>query len=215
MTDMTLFLSHLTAEYVQMASILSSLFEISWSIASYNRALRRSTPNKRNATRFATIVQFLWRFCTISSRVLAVGLFISEFSYWVCPVAIGHWGIMTIWLMHQQTRFCDTDTGEARPCQEYLFNMIIGAIYLFCFVNVKDEPTRYKYLAYYLIAFVQNISFIVLWYLKSDPLKWYHIPALIAVVAAFLLGILLMLIYYWFLHPNGRPLWINRAARCC
>jgi hypothetical protein len=93
--------------------------------------------------------------------------------------------------------------------------MIIGAIYLFCFLNVKDEPTRYKYLSYYIIAFAENISLILLWYFKNDPTKWYHIPALVAVISAFAAGILFMLIYYWFFHPNGRPLWINRAARCC
>jgi hypothetical protein len=198
-----------------MAAIISSLIELSWSIASYNRALRRSTPDKRNTTRFGTILQFLWRVCTIGSRVLAVALFMSEYSYWLCPIGIGHWGVMTIWIMHQQTRFCDNDRGDPRPCHEYLFNMIIGAIYLFCFLNVKDEPTRYKYLSYYTIAFAENISLILLWYIKSDPTKWYHTPALVTVISAFFAGILFMLIYYWFFHPNGRPLWINRAARCC
>ncbi|CAG2103222.1 unnamed protein product [Medioppia subpectinata] len=206
---------NLSKEYVQMAAIISSLFEMSWSMASYNRALRRSTPNKLNVSRMATITHFLWRFCTIGSRVLAIALFTSEYSYWVCPVAIGHWGVMTIWIMHQQTRFCDSERGDQRPCHEYVFNMIVGAIYLFCFLNVKDEPTRYKYLSFYTIVFSENISFIILWYVRSDPLNWYHTPALATVLGAFGVGMLLMLIYYWFLHPNGRPLWVNRAARCC
>ncbi|XP_054153676.1 XK-related protein 6-like [Oppia nitens] len=206
---------NISKEYVQMSAIITSLLSMSWSLAQYNRALRRVSNDKLNMSRMATIVQFLWRFCTIGSRVLAVALFISEYSYWVCPVAIGHWGIMTIWVMHQQTRFCDSERGDPRPCFEYMFNMMIGAIYLFCFINVKDEPTRYKYLSFYIIVFSENLSFIILWYIRSDPIKWYHMSALVTVLGAFGCGILLMLIYYWFFHPNGRPLWINRAARCC
>ncbi|RWS27213.1 hypothetical protein B4U80_04591 [Leptotrombidium deliense] len=190
---------------------MSSLFEISWSLASYHRALRRSVPEKRNMTKLATLVV---------SRVVAIALFTSEYGYWLLPFAVGHWGVMTIWVMHQGTRFCDTERGDPRPCEEYLFNMVVGAIYLICFLNVKDEPTRFKYLAYYLILFFENSILITLWYMKtsSDPLKslfWFHAPAFATVISAFCMGIVFMLIYYRFLHPNGRPLWINRAARCC
>ncbi|KAI1295616.1 XK-related protein 6 [Halotydeus destructor] len=205
---------------VQMACIVTSLVELSWSIASYQRALRRSVAEKRNMPKMGTVLQFTWRLFTLSSRSLAIALFASEFGYWLLPVAIGHWGIMTIWVMHQGTRFCDTEDGQSRPCHEYLLNMVIGAIYLLCFLNVKDEPTRYKYTAFYVITFVENVALVTLWYLKmaADPLKvhlWYTVPALSYVVSAFFAGILFMLMYYRFFHPNGKPLWINRAARCC
>ena len=126
----------------QVACIASSLFEISWSLASYQRALRRSVPDKRNMTKMGTLLQFAWRFLTISSRSVAIALFASAYGLWLVPVAIGHWGVMTVWVMHQGTRFCDTERGEPKQCQEYLLNMVIGAIYLLCFLNVKDEPTR-------------------------------------------------------------------------
>lgn len=122
--------------------------------------------------------------------------------------------------MHQGTRFCDTESGEQRPCHEYLFNMVIGAIYLLCFLNVKDEPTRYKYCAFYVIAFVENTTLISLWYLRvaGDPLRvtlWYLVPSMAGVVGAFCAGMIFMFLYYRFFHPNGKPLWVNRAARCC
>lgn len=198
-----------------MTAIIASLFELSWSLSSYHRSLRRSVPDKKNMTHCGAFLQFIWRFFTIGSRIIAVALFTAEYGYWICPIAIGHWGIMTIWIMHQGTRFCDNKLGEPRPCQEYLFNMILGTIYFFCFLNVKDEPTRYKYLSYYIISFIENASLILLWYIKSDPNKWYHIPALVGVFGAFAAGIMFMFIYYWCFHPNGRPLWVNRAARCC
>ncbi|XP_013775682.2 XK-related protein 4-like [Limulus polyphemus] len=200
---------------IQLASIVASLFELSWSLASYHRALRQSVENKRNMTWSGMSVQFLWRYCTTAARVLSLALFASEYGYWMFPVCIGHWGIMTVWVMHQQTSFCDSETGEKRQCEEYLFNMAIGAVYLFCFLNVKDEPTRLKYLAYYIIVFIENSLMIILWYLRTDPSVWYHLPALICVFLSFSLGITFMLLFYRFCHPETNIPYRNRPATCC
>ncbi|XP_076319297.1 XK-related protein 4-like isoform X2 [Tachypleus tridentatus] len=89
----------------QVASVISSLFELSWALAFYQRALRRSVLDKKNMTRIGTALQFLWRFCTIGARVLALALFTSEYKLWIVPVCVGHWGIMTVWIMHQHTDF--------------------------------------------------------------------------------------------------------------
>ncbi|CAN8031204.1 unnamed protein product, partial [Ixodes persulcatus] len=121
----------------QLASVGSSLFELCWSLASYHRALRRSVPDKQNMSRLGSALQFLWRLGTVAARSAALSLFASQYKYWLFPACIGHWGVMTVWVMHQGTRFCDGDSGRPRPCREYLFNMLIGAIYLFCFLNVK------------------------------------------------------------------------------
>ncbi|KAH7972047.1 hypothetical protein HPB52_005818 [Rhipicephalus sanguineus] len=199
----------------QLGSVGSSLFELCWSLASYHRALRRSVPDKHNMSRTGSALQFLWRLGTVASRAGALALFASQYKYWLLPACIGHWGVMTVWVMHQGTRFCDSDAGRPRPCREYLFNMLIGAIYLFCFLNVKDEPTRYKYSAYYVIAFLENTALIVLWYFRADPVLWYRLPLLVGVIGSFAVGILFMLIYYRFFHPNGRLPLYNPIARCC
>ncbi|XP_077522823.1 XK-related protein 6-like [Amblyomma americanum] len=199
----------------QLGSVGSSLFELCWSLASYHRALRRSVPDKHNMSRLGSALQFFWRLGTVASRAGALALFASQYKYWLLPACIGHWGVMTVWVMHQGTRFCDSDAGRPRPCREYLFNMLIGAIYLFCFLNVKDEPTRYKYSAYYVIAFLENTALIVLWYFRADPALWYRLPLLIGVIGSFVVGILFMLIYYRFFHPNGRLPLYNPIARCC
>ncbi|XP_076308740.1 XK-related protein 4-like [Tachypleus tridentatus] len=200
---------------IQLASVAASLFELSWSLVFYHRALRQSVESKRNITWRGMSVQFLWRYCTTAARVLSLGLFASEYGYWMFPVCIGHWGIMTVWVMHQQTSFCDSETGEKRQCEEYLFNMVIGAVYLFCFLNVKDEPTRLKYLTYYIIVFIENSSMIILWYLRTDPSLWYHLPALICVFVSFSLGITFMLLFYRFCHPETNIPCRNRPATCC
>ncbi|XP_022237502.1 XK-related protein 4-like [Limulus polyphemus] len=205
----------LTTVCLQVASVSSSLFDLSWTLAFYQRALRRSVANKKNMTRTGTALQFIWRFCTIGARVFALALFASQYKLWLVPVCVGHWGIMTVWIMHQQTHFCDSETGEQRQCEEYLFNMVIGAIYLICFLNVKDEPTRYKVTAYYVIVFLENVTFTVLWYMRTEPTVWYHLPAFVGVFTSSLFGVSIMIVYYRFCHPNGRLPAKNRRAGCC
>lgn len=253
-------------EHILIFVLISSLFELSWSIASYHRALRRSTPDKRSLSPIGTLLQFAWHGSMLGSRVLAIALFVTRFTYWLVPIAIGHWGVMTIWVMHQGTHFFPPD----HLVREYTANMAIGAIYLFTFINVKDEPTRFKYLWYYCVVGAENIIFALLWWLGvahpfgqqllqqqlyydaddelSDlptnmllnaTMSGIQTPAppalvmpnttspeyslvilalfmsIVPVAALFVLGLVLMQIYYWFAHPNGRPLWINKAARCC
>ena len=194
----------------------TSLAQISWSLCCWQRAARRMTPGKRNMTKTGTILQFMWRFLTIGSRIAAVVLFTSRFGCWIVPVAVGHWGVMSVWIMHQGTRFCDDPaTGEPRVCREYLLDMAIAASYLLCFLPVKDEPTRYKYTAFYAITFAENTVLTLSWYFGlSDPL-WFQVPALVWVFGSFGLGLFFMLLYYRYFHPNGKLLRVNRTASCC
>lgn len=202
-------------EYVQVTVILVTLFEIGWSISSHHRALRRSSLSKRNLSASGVMVQFVWHCTNVCSRILAISLFVHQFSYWICPISIGHWGVMSIWVMHQGTHFFDDHHGKVRLCPEYLFNMLIGAIYLFVFINVKDEPTRYKYAAFYSITFAENILFSLLWMFSVDADLHFRLVFVGAVVVLFLLSMIFMQIYYWIFHPNGHPLLVNKAARCC
>ena len=174
------------------------------------------TVGKRNMTKTGTVLQFMWRCCTIGSRVAAVTLFASRFGFWLVPVAIGHWGVMTVWIMHQGTRVCDEgQSGDGRACREYMFDMIIGAIYLICFLPMGHAPTRYKYTAFYAIAFSENTLFTLSWYFCLHDQPWYRLPALVWVFGSFGAGLFFMLLYYRYFHPNGKLLRVNRTASCC
>ncbi len=172
------------------------------------------------------LLQFLWHLGTTAARLLAVALFVSQFGAWLVPVTIGHWGVMTVWIMHQGSAraaghgYSELAEAEAASLSEYAFNMLVGAIYLVQFINVKDEPTRYKYAWYYGIVAAENAALAAAWALRlseSAELEFFplRLPALAAVLAAFALGVTAMQLYYWCAHPSGRPLWANRAARCC
>lgn len=212
------------SEYVQLTVIGCCLFELAWSLASYHRSLRRASLGKRAMSAAGMLLQFFWHLGTTSARLLAVALFISQFGAWLVPITIGHWGVMTVWIMHQGTSNGGYGTvGELEgehSLSEYAFNMLVGAIYLVQFINVKDEPTRYKYGWYYAIVAAENAALAAAWALRlseSAELEffWLRVPALVAVLATFGLGIVAMQLYYWCAHPSGRPLWANKAARCC
>jgi hypothetical protein len=44
---------------------------------------RYTYPDKRNISLVGTLFQFLWHFCSITARVLALSLFASVFPKWI------------------------------------------------------------------------------------------------------------------------------------
>lgn len=200
--------------FMQGTCALSSLFQTTWSITSYNSTLHRTTAGKKTLSGAGKLLQFLWHFCTVGSRACTLALFAREYHFWLFPFCIGHWGVMTVWVMHQQTRLCrKASNGQLRQCREYAGNMVIGIAYVIYYLNVKAEPTRYKYSAYYAVVFAENCVLMTLWFLKNDPGAWYHIPALVAVFSSFTSGVVFMLFYYGFCHRTLKHK--NEKPRCC
>lgn len=110
------------------------------------------------------------------------------------------------------TNFCRQ--SKALEC---LFSAALGLVYIFNFMSVKEGPTRFYYLAFYPICFIQNITATAIWSLEFYHLKPYvklsksTLYILISVpVVSFLLGMIFMGIYYQFLHPNRRHLTSKR-----
>ena len=97
-------------------------------------------------------------------RVIALSLFAAIFPQGIGPACVGHWLIMSTWVVIQNTSACNT------KCEELLFCLVLGAIYIFSFFNAKEERTRYKYLFYYTFCFCENSALMVLWYLYGKEL---------------------------------------------
>ncbi|GIY14733.1 XK-related protein 6 [Caerostris darwini] len=186
----------------QAVNLVSALVELSLAQSAYYRARRRSSPFKLNMTKIGTAVQFFSHCCVIASRVLALAAFASVYHHWIFVFCGFHWFLMTSWLIFLRTSFCVSSTGQPRPLEEFIFNIVIGVIYVFCFVNVKDEPTRWKYATYYFIIWIENLVLVILWYTKVDSDLWFRDPLLISVILGLGGGLILLVIYYRFLHPN-------------
>ncbi len=135
----------------------------------------------------------------ITSRVTSMALFALQFNYYIFPAVVSHWALMTMWLISQNTEFCQT------KAEERFFCGVIAVVHIFCFFNMKEGRTRLRIATYYIIVFFENSAMAVLWYYYSGMYIRlnYGILALSFVWAGFFIGIITMTIYYGCFHPNN------------
>ncbi|XP_055965295.1 LOW QUALITY PROTEIN: XK-related protein 4 [Sorex fumeus] len=177
----------------------ASLVSLAWALASYQKALRDSRDDKQPVGYLAMLIQFCWHFFTIAARVITFALFASVFQLYFGIFIVLHWCVMTFWIVHCETEFCIT------KWEEIVFDMVVGIIYIFSWFNVKEGRTRCRLFAYYLVVLLENAALSALWYLYKSPqiADAFAVPALCVVFSSFLTGVVFMLMYYAFFHPNG------------
>ena len=63
---------------------------------------------------------------------------------------------MTGWVILQNTDFC------SNPWEGRLYNAVVGAIYCFCFFNLKEGRSRHRMSPFYhsTMMVVENLSFL-------------------------------------------------------
>lgn len=150
-----------------------------WALTSYHRSVRFARDDKEKIACIGLVVGFCWHFMSagnfllitltrmyltvmlfcIVSRVLALSLLASILPTWMGVLCGLHWGMMSTWLALSQNQ---TTTCSNR-CEELLLSTALGYAYVFAFISPRDGPTRYVYLAYYLVCFMENIGTLVVW----------------------------------------------------
>ncbi|MEQ2209464.1 XK- protein 4 [Xenoophorus captivus] len=72
-------------------------------------------------------------------------------------------------------------------------------------VQMLDRIIGYRLFIYYLVILVENATLSALWYLYRTPKTTdaFAVPALCVIFSSFLTGLVFMLMYYAFFHPNG------------
>ena len=180
----------------------SSLVSLAWAIVAYTKALRDFSGKGTAISWIGFFLQIMWRMFMVASRVVALVLFASHYTRGVF-VAVGvHWFIMTAWLVCQKTHFCVDEHGKTYYIREYLFNFVVGFVYVFCFFNIKEGMTRIRVIPYYVIMLGENTLFIVMWYPVRTLYGDIETAALIIVWGGFACGLLCMVSYYSFYHPS-------------
>uniref|UniRef100_A0A8C3W8E0 XK-related protein n=1 Tax=Catagonus wagneri TaxID=51154 RepID=A0A8C3W8E0_9CETA len=188
----------------------ASLVSLAWALASYQKALRDSRDDKKPIGYMAVVIQFCWHFFTIAARVITFALFASVFQLYFGIFIVLHWCIMTFWIVHCETEFCIS------KWEEIVFDMVVGIIYIFSWFNVKEGRTRCRLSIYYLVILLENTALSALWYLYKAPqiADAFAIPALCVVFSSFLTGVVFMLMYYAFFHPNGPRFGQSPSCAC-
>ncbi|XP_069771526.1 XK-related protein 4 isoform X1 [Narcine bancroftii] len=197
-------------EALQGLTAAASLVSLAWALASYQKALRDSRNDKKPISYLAVIIQFCWHFFTIAARVITFALFASVFQLYFGIFIVLHWCIMTFWIVHCETEFCIS------KWEEIVFDMVVGIIYIFSWFNVKEGRTRCRLFIYYFGILLENTALSALWYLYRAPqiTDAFAIPALCVVFSSFLTGIVFMLMYYAFFHPNGPRFGQSPSSAC-
>lgn len=192
----------------QNVSIVTSLVSVAWSLASYNKALRLVIEDKANMRWRGAALYFLWRLFVIVPRVLALGLFASIFPLFMFLVCGVRWLLMSAWVISMKTQFYEN------RLEELVYNLVLGVVFIFCYLNPVDTPTRYRFAIFYVVTFVENSVLLGIFYAYSPTGIWYKFPAVLGGTLCFVLGIAFMVIYYLLLHPTGNIPVVLRRNQC-
>ncbi|XP_049943939.1 XK-related protein 7-like isoform X2 [Schistocerca serialis cubense] len=199
----------------QMASFGSSMLNIGWSVASYQRVIRLAQQDKENITWKGTIIQFLWHFMVTVSRILSISVASVTFPTETAVVCGVHWLIVTVWLsLWERTNFCFSQKVSAtkQRAAEILFCSVLGLVYIFTYIAPKDGQNRIRYSIYYTICFAENVMAAVTVWATADTTmrnEWYFYPLLLGCIVPFVTGIGFMLLYYSCFHP------VLQRVKCC
>lgn len=94
-------------------------------------------------------------------------------------------------------------------CGEWLYRATVGLIWYFDWFNVVEGRTRYRTLLYhsYILVDISVLSGLWCWKMITEPQHFkispfYSTVFAVGVVAAYMLGLFLKIIYYKFFHPN-------------
>uniref|UniRef100_G3P8G7 XK-related protein n=1 Tax=Gasterosteus aculeatus TaxID=69293 RepID=G3P8G7_GASAC len=107
--------------------------------------------------------------------------------------------VMTFWIIQGETDFCMS------KWEEIIYNMVVGIIYIFCWFNVKEGPSRLRMTVYYSVTLAENVALTAAWYTYRGPhtSDSYALVVVCLVACSFALGTFFMLVYYCWLHPDG------------
>ncbi|NXW95182.1 XKR5 protein, partial [Alopecoenas beccarii] len=134
------------ASFIPGVSAGMSLLSLAWALVSYSCFTHLMKPGHLCPPAMAILCLLLWRTGMLGTRVLALVLFARLYSFWVFAVAGAHWLLMSFWLVAQQTDIV------AQPWRWRLFNCLGGALYIFCYINVRPGPSKHRMAVFYTVS---------------------------------------------------------------
>ncbi|XP_064911719.1 XK-related protein 5 isoform X7 [Columba livia] len=120
-----------------------------------------------------------------------------------------HWLLMSFWLVAQQTDIV------AQPWRWRLFNCLLGAVYIFCYINVRPGPSKHRMAVFYTIMLVENTILLLLAtrFLQTELRSSLCVTG--AVMAGSVIGAAALVVYYILLHPKSSEIWKSFLDTTC
>ncbi|XP_015114003.1 XK-related protein 6 isoform X2 [Diachasma alloeum] len=206
----------------QTLSIASSLVGMGWAMSSYHRSIRKAQWDKENISAVGNWMQFFWHFFVTISRVVAIAAAVTILPLYAGIAIVIHWLFMFIWIYLEPSGLNEFCRDRSQPphrgptivesLKSHLLGMTFGLVYIFTYFKLIDGPTYWKHAIYYSLCFGENVVAAVSWIFLGDDLaiiRWYYelVPA--TCIAPFILGIVVMIVYYKGFHPSMKNM-INR-----
>lgn len=193
----------LTATSIQdvwtILSICFSFISYSRAVVNYISCLRDSKRHKGQLRWYGYLSMWLWRAFMIISRILALVFFATEFKIWFFLVMFVHFFIILAFLARHEVYFFPGNNWK-----QHFFRAVMSYIHLFCFFCLEGVRTYRWAVKYYILTFIENLIFSVLWYTNRTR----HLPrevelaGFIVIYMSFFAGLFMMTVYYKFLHPR-------------
>ncbi len=171
--------------FLQILVLISSLLSISWGAVALTSLLIDTEYKICDYT-----FDMLWNVLAISSRVITLALFASQYKY--CFAAV-----VTVICILWAAAIIYMERDEISHAHECIPGLVQGIGYTFNIfqVSLHDKESvivGFKwYMLYWCVTMVQNIVLISVWFSAvSDADPWYRIPALVYVIVAYVLSLL-------------------------
>uniref|UniRef100_A0A8C2E1N4 XK-related protein n=1 Tax=Cyprinus carpio TaxID=7962 RepID=A0A8C2E1N4_CYPCA len=172
------------------------------SIALYHRSMRIYLPEKCKMSWISTVIYFLWNLLLIIPRVTALALFCSVLPCYIIAHFLSLWMLLVLAAWSQKTNYMEHSGWE------WLYRAAIGLIWYFSWLNVSTGSIKLKSIFYYSFMALDTMLLLSFWWWKvfeyagcwSSLNPHIVIPTLLGLYA---IGILVKIIYYRWLHPNG------------
>uniref|UniRef100_A0A8D0NBL6 XK-related protein n=1 Tax=Sus scrofa TaxID=9823 RepID=A0A8D0NBL6_PIG len=195
------FLASDFTDVVPGVSALCSWSALSWALVCYACFMGSLKLGHLAAPWTALSCQQLWRMGMVGARVLSLALFFKAYHVWVLVVGGAHWLVMTFWLVAQQSDIVDS------TCHWRLFNLLVGAVYILCYLNFWDSPSRTRMATFYTIMLLENMILVLLATDFLQGVSWTSMWTAAGVLTGFLIGSISLVIYYSLLHPKSADIW--------
>ena len=174
-----------------------SLASFSKSLVNYATCVRAIDEAAGQIAWYSVLAIMGWRLCLLFARLVAMVLFASVFKAWLILFMILHGVIMLALFTIQEVKLFPES-----PSKRFFIRAMVAYMSVFCYFSIEGKQTRGWALTFYTIVFVENSCMIILWYYYSD----FHGdwgPILLSIEwGSFVTGLLFMILYYGWLHPN-------------
>ena len=150
------------------------------------------------------ILNYGWQFLTISSRVLLLAAVISLYSLYFAIYISLRIFIFYFWI--------SPDLFQSDHVIENLFYDVLcsfmSIITWVPFFKCESPKNRNRMIAYYLLMTIENSVLLVIWWTKkttyplAESCADYNFIIFCYIIVCYISGLILMLIYYKFLHPT-------------